>query len=401
MKITAIRVTPVSVPVEAPLRYSTGADPAIHRIIVEVETDEGLVGLGECNAGAAREARLRESIPHLLGADPFHTERLRWQIGSPAETRLFGNVNHTFAAIEFACLDIQGQAIGRPVYDLLGGKMRDHIPLIAYLFYRYADEAGRGAIAEGQAMVAYARQVVEQYGFETLKFKAGVLPPETEIETILALRQAFPGLRLRVDPNAAWSVSTALRVAHRLRECDLEYLEDPTWGLRGMARVNAKCPWVPLASNMAVVTPEDISPAALLGSVDVVLVDPHFFGGLRQARHAAAALELLNLETALHSQGELGISMAVQLHLAAALPALTHAADAHYHHLTDDIVEGGKLPHERGGMCVPTGPGLGVRLDRDRLVKYHELARKMQTAAQTSMVGDPRAADHVPILPRW
>src|SRR5262245_52317930 len=139
MKITAVRVTPVSVPMEAPLRYSTGADPAIHRLIVEIETDEGITGLGECNAGGAREARLRESIPQILGADPFQTERLRWQIGSPAETKLFGNVNHTFAAVEFACLDIQGQSIGRPVSDLLGGRIRHHVPLIAYLFYRYAN----------------------------------------------------------------------------------------------------------------------------------------------------------------------------------------------------------------------------------------------------------------------
>jgi glucarate dehydratase len=135
--------------------------------------------------------------------------------------------------------------------------------------------------------------------------------------------------------------------------------------------------------------------------VDVVLVDPHFYGGLRQARHAAAALEMFNVDAALHSQGELGISMAAQLHLAAAIPALTHAADAHYHHLVDDIIEGGKLSHERGGMRVPTGPGLGVKLDRAKLEKYHALARRMQTAAQTSMAGDPHSVEHLPILPRW
>ena len=401
MRITEVRVTPVSVPLEAPLRYSTGADPAMHRIIVEVETDEGYVGLGECNAGGAREAQLRESIPQLLGADPFHTERLRWQIGAPAETKLFGNVNHTFAAIEFACLDIQGQAVGRPLHDLFGGRVRDHIPLAAYLFYRYANSEGWGAIYDTEAMVAYAREVVGQYGFETLKFKAGVLPPDAEVETILALCTAFPQSRLRVDPNAAWSMSTTLRVAYKLRDCNLEYLEDPIWGLHGMARVNARCPWLPLASNMAVATPEDIAPMALLEAVDVVLVDPHFYGGLRHARHVAAALELFNIDVGLHSQGELGISMAVQLHLAAALPTLTRASDAHYHHLTDDVIAGGRLTYTRGGMTVPTGPGLGVKLDHDKLMKYHELAREIQTAPQTSMVGDPRVDEHLPILPRW
>jgi glucarate dehydratase len=401
MKISHVRITPVSVPVEAPLRYSTGADAAIHRLIVEVETDDGFIGLGECCAGAPREARLQESIPYLLGADPFQTERLRWQIGSPAEAKLFGNVNHTFASIEFACLDIQGQVLGRPVSDLLGGRVRHHIPLIAYLFYRYPDEEGRGAIDDAESMVAYTRELIEQNGFETLKFKAGVFPPEEELGVLRALREAFPNHRLRVDPNAAWSVSTAVRMARKMRDWDLEYLEDPTWGLRGMARVSRQCPWASLASNMAVATQEDFSAMALLEAADVVLVDPHFYGGLRQARHAAAALELLNAGVALHSQGELGISLSAQLHLAATLPTLAYAADAHYHHLTDDVIEGGKLPCEQGGMRVLAGPGLGVRLDQNRVEKYRELAQRFQTAAHTSMVGDPRAAEHLPVIPRW
>ena len=401
MRICDVRITPVSVPVEAPLRYSTGADGGIHRLIVELETDDGCVGLGECNAGAAREARLRECIPQILGADPFHTERLRWQIGAPAEIKLFGNVNHTFAAIEFACLDIQGKVIGRPVHDLLGGKLRDFIPLIGYLFYRYAGAHGQGAITDTASMLAYARGVVEQYHFRTLKFKAGVLPPEEELQAIAALREAFPKISLRVDPNAAWSVSTALRMARKLGSYDLEYLEDPTWGLRGMARVNAKCPEMPLASNMAVATPEDFAPMALLNALDVVLIDPHFYGGLRQARHAAAALELLNVDVAVHSQGELGISMAAQLHLAAVLPSLTHAPDAHYHHLVDDVIEGGKMRIEDGGIRVPEGHGLGITIDPERLNRYHELGRKWQASAETSMVGDCRAEAHLAVLPKW
>ncbi len=401
MKITEVRITPVSVPVEAPIRYSTGTDTAIHRLVIEIETDAGLSGLGECVAGAALEAKLREAIPQLLGADPFDTERLRWQIGSPAEVKLFGVANHVYAAIEIACLDLQGQAIGRPVYALLGGRVREHIPMVAYLFYRYANAEGQGAVHDPASMVAYARQMVERYGVGTLKFKGGVLPPAEEVEAVLALRAAFPGLHLRVDPNAAWSLSTALRVARRLREADLEYWEDPVWGLRGMARINAMCPELPLASNMAMVTPEDLGPTVMLNALDVVLIDPHFFGGLRQARAMGATLEWLNMDCGMHSQGELGISLAAELHLAAALPALTHAMDTHYHHLVDDILEGGKLPYTQGGMAVPTGPGLGIRLDRDKLAHYHALARQAQTGAQTSVFGDPYAAGRVPVLPRW
>jgi glucarate dehydratase len=401
MKIINVRVTPVSVPVRAPLRYSTGADSAIHRLIVEVETDEGITGLGECNAGAPREARLLEFIPQLRGADPFQLEQLRWKLGAPPEAKLFGNVNHAFAAIEIACLDIQGKAIGRPVHDLLGGRMREHVPLIAYLFYRYANEQGEGEVHNTASMMEHAIGVVQEYGFRTLKFKAGVLPPQEECEAVSALRERFPDHALRVDPNAAWSLGTALRMAARLHNCDLEYLEDPTWGMHGMKRVSSRCPWMPLASNMAVATPEDFGSAFAMECVDVVLIDPHFYGGLRQARYAAAALEMLNIDVAVHSQGELGISMAAQLHLAASLPTLPHAPDAHYHHLLDDVIEGGRLPHVDGGMRVPTRPGLGVTLDPDRMAKYHELARKMQTSDQTSIVGDPGAQQHLPVLPKW
>jgi glucarate dehydratase len=93
--------------------------------------------------------------------------------------------------------------------------------------------------------------------------------------------------------------------------------------------------------------------------------------------------------------------MAAQLHLAAVLPSLTHAPDAHYHHLVDDIIEGGKMIIEDGEMRVPTGPGLGVALDPKRLNQYHELGRKWQVSAETSMVGDSRAQAHLAVLPKW
>src|SRR4030095_15275651 len=113
--------------------------------------------------------------------------------------------------------------------------------------------------------------------------------------------------------------------AHHIQDCDLEYLEDPVWGLRGMQRFNLRCPWIPIASNMGVATAEAFGSAGAMNCVDAILIDPHFYGGLRQARHAAAALEMLNIDVAVHSQGELGISMAAQLHLAASLAVLPHA----------------------------------------------------------------------------
>jgi len=141
MKITDIRWTPAFIPIEAPLRYAFGSHPGFSRFIIEVETDEGITGLGECYGGASRAGQLTEMRPLLIGADPMNLEKIRWKVAAPSSLKLFGHVLG-FAGIEFAILDIQGKALKKPVCDLLGGRIRDEVPFSAYLFYRYANDAG-------------------------------------------------------------------------------------------------------------------------------------------------------------------------------------------------------------------------------------------------------------------
>src|SRR5215469_389837 len=397
MKITDVRWTPAFIPIEAPLRYAFGSHPGFSRIIVEVETDEGLVGLGECYGGASREGQLAEMRPLLIGEDPFQLERIRWKLAAPSSLKLFGYILG-FAALEFACLDLQGKALGKPVCEIIGGTMRQEVPFSAYLFYRYPNDDGKGEVANSEQMVAFAKSLVKTYGFETLKYKNGVLPPDEEIETFIALRKAFPGLKLRLDPNAAWSVTTSVRVARLLHDYDVEYLEDPVWGMRAMARVNAKAPWVTLASNMSVFAFEDLVPNVAMDVLDVVLLDPHWYGGISRARQAGQICEAMGVDVGMHSGAEFGISQSAMLHLAAALPNLTVAPDSHYHHLTDDIIEGGKLPYRNGKMAVPAVPGLGVKLDKDKLAKYHELSKKKQMG---SWIEDPRRPGVITCQPKW
>lgn len=397
MRITNLRATPVFVPIKAPLIYSQGSHPGFSRIIVEVETDAGITGLGECYGGAAREGQLAEFRTALIGEDPMQLERLRWKLGSPAALKLFGQVL-PFAAVEFALLDIQGKALGRSVSELLGGALRDRIDTCGYLFYRRANGDGLGAVENQDDICAFAAELIEEYGFGTIKYKNGVKHPEEEIETVLALRERFPHHRLRIDPNAVWSVATAARVAQKLSGCDLEYLEDPTWGMRGLSRVNAKVPWMALASNMAVFGMDDLMPAIQMNVVDVVLLDPHWYGGVSRARLAGQVCELANVDVGMHSGAELGVSLAAMLHLAAILPNLSVAIDTHYHHLTDDVITGGLMPIESGAIGVPTGPGLGVELDRDRLRTYAELASRQSMGGWTDH-GD--ADGRITLIPRW
>jgi glucarate dehydratase len=178
----------------------------------------------------------------------------------------------------------------------------------------------------------------------------------------------------------------------------VEYLEDPVWGLRAMARVNAKTPWLTLASNMSVFAFEDLIPNAVMAALDVVLLDPHWYGGISRARLAGEICEALGVDVGMHSGAEFGISQVAMLHLAATLPNLVHALDSHYHHLTDDIIEGGKLKYYGGKMAVPKGPGLGVKLDRDKLAKYHELSKKQEMGSWSE---DPKRPGMVTNQPKW
>src|SRR5262249_13218211 len=204
----------------------------------------------------------------VVGEDPWHLELLRQKISSPG----------VYAAIEVACLDLIGKATGRPVCDLLGGKLRDPVEFAAYLFYKFhCDDWGE--VLTPAAMVEEARRFVRENGFRAMKVKGGVLPPDEEIETIRLMRQEFgPDCRLRLDLNGVWSVPTAIRVTREL-EGDLEYMEDPTQGMQGMAEV-ARNVKTPLSTNGVVTQWEHIPRAVQMRAVDIVLSDHHYWGGL-------------------------------------------------------------------------------------------------------------------------
>lgn len=378
MKIVELRATTVAVPLEAPLRHAHGAHwGRFIRTIVEVETDDGFVGLGEMGGGGeSAEAAVRALKPYLVGHDPLQLEALQWKLCNPTAA-LYNNRAQLHAAVEFACLDLAGQRLGVRACDLLGGSLRDRVPFASYLFYRYPDpETGRGGEETAEEMVAMARELKRRYGFRTHKLKGGVFPPAHDLEVYRALAAAFPADSLRLDPNCAWSVEQAISIGQAIEPLRNDYFEDPCWGLEGMRRLRSFIR-IPTATNTVVVNFEQLAASIRLQAVDVILLDTTFWGGLRQAWKAGVVCETFQVGVSVHSSGELGIQLATMLHLGASLPNLAFAADAHYHHLRDDIIQGGKLPYQDGSIAVPTGLGLGVRLDRDRLGRYAELYRQV------------------------
>lgn len=374
MTIKDIKVTTIAVPLEAPLRHSAGAHwGRFIRTIVEVIGDDGLSGWGELGGGGeSAENSVLAMLPYLRGHDPLNLEQLRWKIMNPTAS-LYNNRLQVHAAIEMACLDLAGKRLGVPAHALLGGTIRDKVPFASYLFYRYEAD-GVGGETTPDEIVAHARDLKARYGFRSHKLKGGHFDADHDVEVFTALADAFPEDRVRLDPNGVWSVEDAIRVGRAIAGLNNDYLEDPTWGLEGMRRVRNGQP-IPTATNMVVVNFEQLTQCILHDQVDVILLDTTFWGGLRQAVKAGQVLETFQRSAAVHSSGELGIQLASMLHLGAVLPNLNFAADAHYHHLKDDILVGGKLPYVDGAIAVPTGPGLGVEVDREKLREYAEYYR--------------------------
>ncbi|MBA2260928.1 MAG: mandelate racemase [Acidobacteria bacterium] len=400
MKITDVRATTVTVPLEAPLRHANGCHwGRFVRTIVEIETDTGLIGLGEMGGGGESAVAVVQSLKAcLLGRDPARLEEMRFLLANPTAS-LYNNRTQVVAALEFACLDLLGQAWGVPVSDILGGRVRDRVPFASYLFFRYASANGRGVVRTVEQLVAHALELKEQYGFRSHKMKGGVFRPDYELECYRALAAALPGDTFRFDPNAVWTTEQAVRFGRAIEDLDNDYLEDPVFGLTGMRHAREKLR-LPLATNTVVVNFEQLAANALHRAVDVILLDTTFWGGIRACVKAAGVCETFQLGVAVHSSGELGIQLATMLHLGAVIPNLSFAADAHYHHLTDDIIEGGKFTYDSGSIRVPEGPGLGVRLDRDKLAQYAELYRELGPYPYDQ---DPGRPGWAPLVPndRW
>jgi glucarate dehydratase len=426
LTIAEVRLTPVLI-ADPPLLNTQGVhQPHTPRLVIEVVTADGTTGVGEtygdtCYLDLARPLAgalagrpvtdlnglftLAESVCAEPGgvSDSVDTGGLRG-VRTAEKLRL-----SVVSGFEVACLDALGKALGLPVHALLGGKVRDRVEYGAYLFYRWAEHPvsgapldGWGAALDPEGIVAQARRFAADFGFTAFKLKGGVFPPDQEIAAVRALARAFPGHPLRLDPNGAWSVETSRYVAGQLAGV-LEYLEDPTSGTAGMARV-ARCAGMPLATNMCVTTFAEIPEAFTKGAVQVVLCDHHYWGGLRRTRELAAVCGSFGVGLAMHSNTHLGISLAAMTQVAATLPNLDHACDSHYPWLTEEVITV-RHTFQGGRLTVGDAPGLGVELDRTALKALHQrwldddgtLRDRDDTAAMRR--ADPTWV--TPAVPRW
>jgi glucarate dehydratase len=398
MRISEVRVTPIAFR-DPPLLNAAGIhEPYALRSIIEVETACGRTGLGESFGDAAAVAAFSAVAPALVGNDPFDLNALAHTCGevvghlappgAGAELAPGSDparrLANCISAFEVPMLDLQAQHAEIPLYALLGGAVRKAVPFSAYLFFKYARHIDEGEVPDawGEAItpagiVAQAQRMIDLHGFGSIKLKAGTLPPEVEVAAIEALAQAFPGLPLRIDPNGAWSMETAVACAQKLGPL-IEYYEDPVDGLAAMAELHRRTA-LPLATNMVVTCFEHLRKSVSMDAVQIVLSDHHYWGGLRASQHLGAMCDTFGLGLSMHSNSHLGISLMAMSHLAAATPNLTYACDTHYPWVeeADEVITGGKIPIVGGAVKLDDRPGIGVTLDQQRLARGHAIYNRI------------------------
>ena len=362
MKITRVRTRTLSVPYHRPDRWSGGENHGLTTVLVFVETDAGLTGVGEANgdrSAAAVAAAVEAMSPLVVGREPFAVEAITLAIfrrGKWHNVRPFAN--QAVVGIEMALWDVIGQACGQPVVNLFGGRVRDEVD-----FFYYLQQGDR------RQMVEDALRAVAE-GYRVLYLKVGV-DDEADVATLSAVREAVGNRpKIRVDANEAWPAGHAVAMIERLRPFDLEFVEQPvpSRDLDGLARVRAASR-VPIAANQAAFTHYDVLEVIKRQAADVIVTGPHQSGGLLQFKKIAALVETAGLPINRHAVGELGVGAAAGLHVMATLPNLMDGNQIHHQLLADDVLAE-PLQLEGGMLRVPPGPGLGIVLDADKVEFY-------------------------------
>lgn len=213
--------------------------------------------------------------------------------------------------------------------------------------------------------------MVDHFGFQSIKLKGGVFEPAIEVQSIMALREAFGAddVPLRIDPNGVWAVDTAIAWGKKL-EGVLEYYEDPVRGQENMAQVGQAL-GTPMATNMCTTSFSDLPSSVQLHSEDIILLDHHFWGGFRPSIELARFCSTFNRGLSMHSNSHIGISLAAMTNIAAAIPNLDYACDTHYPWQYEDVVAN-PLQFDKGAIVVPSIAGLGVEVDREALQFLHQ-----------------------------
>jgi muconate cycloisomerase len=367
MNIASIKTTPLALAFKEPYHWAGRVDYAAGVVLVEVETDDGLLGIGESVAAfpaAGTVAALQGVAPLFVGESACDVERL------VAAARYLGSFNHipwyanfVLAGLEMALWDILGKAAGQPVYRLLGGAVREEVDYFGFVQGDTTEQ-----LAEDARDLAAAG-----YGVIYLKVGRG---EAADVRNTAAVREAIGDRRLRLDANCAWSVAEAIHMIGRLRLFEPEWIEQPTplMSIAAMRQVRESVA-VPIAADQAVFTPADVYEICRQRAADVIVLSPHEAGGLLAFGKAAAIAEAAGVPMCLHGQGVSGITDCAQHHLGLRTANLTDGNQIMHQLLVEDLVTAPELTPIQGKIGLLENPGLGIELDRaavDRAARLYE-----------------------------
>ena len=358
MKITGIRVTPVNIPLETPFFWTAGLYPGTSKTIIEVETDEGITGLGE--APASHLAKAIESLsPRLIGQDPLDIAGIEalcvppWQIVQNTDD---SSSVTAFGGLEIALWDIRGKAWNQPLYKLLGGAVRKAIAFTEYFSYRTQTD-GVGGEMDPAAVADYCVKMQDLYGSTFFEGKLIQGDPRLEIDTVRALREALgPEAMIRLDSNMQWSLSTARHVLREIEPYNIRNYEDPVATFEEMAALRRHSS-IPFSTHVP-----DIRRIISLGAPDNIVTNFAVLGGISRAVRFIGACEAMGIGFWCYS-GDAGICTASYLHVTAAMPWLHEPSQSLLRWQIADVIEGGPFRPHNNVVQVPEGPGLGVALN--------------------------------------
>ena len=375
--VTSVRLTRVSIPLTMVHAGSMYVIQKAERTVVELTLENGVVGLGDTWGTPEVFGMAKQFAKGWLGKDALDRFALRSAtLGKSNYDNRYGrNGRAALAGLDLAAWDAVAQSLKMSLAELIGKRGRESIDVVSSLpaailakaVSREELTAHLDVLANTRLVVDFALEQVRKFGFRNFKLKSAAYSPEWDWKLLNELKEAMPAARIRFDPNANYGPATATALCKRLDHLGLEFFEDPTGEMEGLARLKAAVK-TPVATNMWVVKDEQLAPAIRRQAVDVVLGDLFMWGGIDAVRRMAKTARAFGLKPALHSVYETGISTVANLHLASALPEFEYPNDASLHFMSADVLT---EPQEvRGGaMRLPSGPGLGVSLDRAKLEK--------------------------------
>ncbi|MGL4235227.1 mandelate racemase/muconate lactonizing enzyme family protein [Tabrizicola sp.] len=365
MKIRSITATPVNIPFRAPYRFSYGSIASLTKTVIELVTEDGVVGLGEC-ADGDRAADVIAAGQKLIGLDLRDIAAAEGRIVPAMRYTPWGNVTaarRVFGGIEMAMWDARGKTEGVPLHLLLGGAVRTEIPLTEYFSYRFPGiDPGEASPAD---VARYCATMIERHGSTVFEGKVGTVSLTEEVQMVREVRAAIGDRPLQLDANGGWTVPTARDALARFAPYNISWFEEPVETYEEMADLRQHCP---IAFSAHAI---DLPKAVALRCPDAIVTNINEHGGIRRTVDFIRSCEAFGVGFRFHS-GETGIASAAYLHLSGALEHVRGASQTLFHWYADDVIEGGPFALENGVTRVPDGPGLGVTLDPVALKRCHE-----------------------------